>query len=474
MSFSIADHQNGVKFSCLDAGIPRWANEKSGLRGVFPLGGHVMKRNVGVGLAGLGTVGSGVYKHLVSAGGLIERRTGISFDVRKIAVRDLSKQRGVSVPEGVLTSRWEDLVEDPGVGLVVELIGGIEEPMRLVRAALGAGKPVVTGNKALLAEHGAELFALAGEAGVPIYYEAAVAGGIPIIQAVREAFVANRFETIHGILNGTSNHILTRMAESGIGFPEALGEAKALGYAEADPTLDINGWDAAHKAIILAALAYGFWIPPGEIFVSGIDGVTPEDVRFAGDLGYRIKLLATIKASPRQRIEVRVCPTLVPKTHVLASVNGVFNAISVRGDVVGESLFYGRGAGQDPTSSSVLADLVAAATDLDAPRRSCGFAPHELYGSHLPRGEAVSMFYLRLLVEDRPGVLARIAGVLGDAGIGILSVIQPEVQESEEVPLILMIHHARTDAMEGAARTLSLLPCVKAEPVVFHVEGFAP
>lgn len=431
-----------------------------------------MKRKVGIGLAGFGTVGAGVYKHLLSSGSLMEQRTGATFDVRKIAVRDLEKARDVAAPRELFTRRLDDLLEDASIDVVVELMGGISEPLHLVKEALRRGKSVVTGNKALLAEHGSELFALAQETGSPIYYEAAVAGGIPIIKCVREAFVCNRFETIHGILNGTSNYILTRMTESGIEYPCALEEAKSLGYAEADPTLDINGWDAAHKAIILAALAYGFWISPADILVSGIEEVTGDDVKFAEELGYRIKLLATIKATEGGQIEVRVCPTLIPKDHVLASVHGVFNAISVRGDVVGDTLFYGRGAGQDPTSSSVLGDLAEAASALAGSPRCIGFTSHSFYGGPLPREQAVSKFYLRLAVGDQPGVLAQIAGVLGHAGIGILSVIQPESHQDGPVPLVLMIHDAPAGAMDSATHALGELPCVKGAPTVFHVESF--
>jgi homoserine dehydrogenase len=300
-----------------------------------------------------------------------------------------------------------------------------------------------------------------------------VAGGIPIIKSIREAFVGNRFERIHGILNGTSNYILTRMSDAGLDYPEALEEAKALGYAEADPTLDINGWDAAHKAIILASLAYGFWVSPADVLVAGIDCVTKDDVRYADELGYRIKLLGTIRLEAGGEIAVRVCPTLIPKSHVLASVNGVFNAIAVRGDVVGDTLFYGRGAGQDPTSSSVLGDLVEAAGALENAPRCFGFTSHELYGKCLPSNQAVSKFYLRLSVEDRPGVLARIAGLLGEAGIGILSVIQPGTEEEGPVPLILMIHDAGDGAMRAAAEKIGALDCVKAAPALLHVETFS-
>jgi homoserine dehydrogenase len=305
--------------------------------------------SIGIGLAGFGTVGGGVYKNLESNRTLLTQRLGASFEIRRIAVRDLAKPRPVEAPAELFTTDLDAIIADPEIKVVVELMGGIDVPLAFVRKALEAGKIVITGNKALLAEHGAELFDLAREKRVPIFYEAAVAGGIPIIKTVREALIANRFESIHGILNGTSNYILTRMTEAGLDFAPALAEAQQLGYAEADPTLDINGWDAAHKAIILASLAYGFWVQAKDIFVAGIDRLTGDDIRFAAQLGYAIKLLATIKADDANEIEVRVCPTLIPKSHVLASVKGVFNAVWLRGDVVGEALYYGRGAG-NPSS----------------------------------------------------------------------------------------------------------------------------
>jgi homoserine dehydrogenase len=432
-----------------------------------------MSRSIGIGLAGFGTVGAGVYKNLARNGDLLGQRLGARFDVRRIAVRDARKVRSVEAPAELFTQNLGDLINDENIRVVVELMGGIETPLAFVKKAIQAGKIVVTGNKALLAEHGQEIFHLAREHRVPVFYEAAVAGGIPIIKVVREAFIGNRFESIHGILNGTSNYILSRMTDTGMDFAAALAEAQQLGYAEADPTLDINGWDAAHKAIILASLAYGFWLDPAKISVSGIDKVTAADIRFADELGYRIKLIATIKAGPDNQIEVRVCPTLIPKTHVLASVNGAFNAILVRGDVVGESLFYGRGAGQDPTASSVLADLAEAAVALQSPRACVGFTAHDLYGKCLPVGASVSKYYLRLSVEDRPGVLAQIAGALGEAGIGILSVIQPEGQEENAVPLVLMIHDAAFEAMNKALERLAALSCVKASPILLHVESFS-
>jgi homoserine dehydrogenase len=430
--------------------------------------------SIGIGLAGFGTVGSGVFKNLAANRDLLGQRIGMTFDVRKIAVRDLTRARAVEAPAELFTTDLDALIADPSIQIVVELIGGMEEALAFVCGAIRAGKIVVTGNKALLAEHGTEIFKLASEHKVPVFYEAAVAGGIPIIKTVREAFVGNRFESIHGILNGTSNYILTRMTEAGIGFPEGLAEAQALGYAEADPTLDVNGWDAAHKAIILASLAYGFWIDPSSVRVEGIQSLTAEDIRFASDLRYVIKLLATIKSDKAGGIEVRVCPTLIPEKHVLASVNGVFNAVWLHGDVVGDALFYGRGAGQDPTSSSVISDLAEAAMALrsDSGRRCYGFTAHDLYGACKAQSDVVSRYYLRLLVNDQPGVLARVAGLLGEAGIGISSVIQPESHDVGQLPLVLMLHDAPYGSTKSAVATIAALDCVKAEPVLLQVETF--
>jgi homoserine dehydrogenase len=431
-----------------------------------------MSQSIGIGLAGFGTVGAGVYDKLVTHGDLLARRLGARFKVLRIAVRDLQKPREISAPAELFTTNADELIDDANIRIVIELMGGIKTPLAFVQKAIRAGKTVITGNKALLAEHGQEIFHLARERRVPVFYEAAVAGGIPIIKVVRESFIANRFESIHGILNGTSNYILTRMTETGMEFGPALAEAQQLGYAEADPSLDINGWDAAHKAIILASLAYGFWLDPAKILVTGIDQLTASDIRFADELGYRIKLLATIRAGANNAIEVRVCPTLIPKSHVLASVNGVFNAIAVRGDVVGESLFYGRGAGRDATSSSVLADLAEASVGLESSRFCYGFTSHDLYGKCLPVEDALSKYYLRLSVEDRPGVLAQIAGALGEAGIGILSVIQPESHAAGSATLVLMIHDAPFGAMQHAAERIASFTCVRSAPAFLHVEAF--
>ena len=430
-------------------------------------------REIGIGLAGFGTVGGGVFLNLEKNRALLRERTGCDLVVRKVAVKDPGKPRPVALPSGLLVRSWRDLLDDASVEVIVELMGGLTEARELILGAIERGKIVVTGNKALLAEHGAEIFKLAAEKRVPVFYEAAVAGGIPIIKAVREAFVANHFQRIRGIINGTSNYILTRMAESGMDFASALAEAQAAGYAEADPTLDVNGWDAGHKAVILASLAYGFWVPCREVLVEGIEKIAPEDIRFASQLGYTVKLLGFIDAGSDGAVEVSVQPALVPDDNILASVRGVFNAIALRGDVVGDALFYGRGAGQDPTASSVIGDLADAALALQSPRASYGFIPHTLYGKLRPAADVVSPFYLRLGVDDKPGVLARIAGLLGEAGIGISSVIQPETEEGKKAALVLMIHDAPRGKMLAALQMIRALDCVHDEPALYRVEASA-
>ncbi|HEV3210887.1 MAG TPA: homoserine dehydrogenase [Chthoniobacterales bacterium] len=424
---------------------------------------------IGIGLAGLGTVGAGVYRHLIQNRAIISERLGLQLSVHRVAVRNPEKKRSVSAPPETITRNWEELIDDPEVNILVELMGGIDIPYIFTMRALDAGKVVVTGNKALLAERGAEIFEKAAEKGVPIFFEAAVAGGIPIIKSIREGFIGNHIEFIHAILNGTSNYILSRMTEERMDFPVALREAQQQGYAEADPSLDVNGWDAAHKAIILASLAYGFWVSTSQIHVAGIEKVTASDIRFADNLGYRIKLVATIRANRDSFVEVYVHPTLVPKQHVLASVNGVFNALMVRGDIVGDTLFYGRGAGQDPTTSSVISDLAQAAIWYDSGGKAFGFTPHGLYGKCLPIERVSSGYYLRLTVIDEPGVLAQIASVLGSHKIGISSVIQPEGHEGDAVPLVLMIHDAPFGRMQAALERIQVLACVKSPPMMLWV-----
>lgn len=429
-------------------------------------------RPIHIGLAGLGNVGAGVFKNLKKNAALIQQRTGADLQVVRVAVRDLNRPRDVAVPPELLTTDWRDLVNDPDVPIIVELIGGTGQAFDLVSAALKARKIVVTGNKALLAEHGKELFAMAEQAGVPIYFESAVAGGIPIIQALQEGLVGNRIESIVGIINGTCNYILSRMTQAGLSYADALKEAQDKGFAEADPYLDVSGWDAAHKAIILASLSYGFWIPHSNVHVEGIENVSATDIEYARRLGYTIKLLSVIRADEQGRVEVRTQPSMIPSSHVLASVSGSFNAVAVEGDIVGQTLFYGRGAGQDPTSSSVISDLCDAAASLIYGFRHSGFVPHGLYGRSKPIEETVSHYYLRLLVNDVPGVLAQVASVLGERNIGISSVMQPEdlASTSGTTPLILMIHDATVGQIRDAVNTIAGLDCIAAQPTWMRVE----
>jgi homoserine dehydrogenase len=404
----------------------------------------------------------------------------VEFRVIKMAVRNVNKKRAVKIPKRLLTTNWREVVEDPEVNLVVELMGGTSTAREVVLKAFKLGKSVVTANKALLSAHGEELFLMARRHGANLYYEASVAGGIPIIKVLREGLIGNRITRLYGIVNGTCNYILSRMKDERAGFAEVLADAQRLGYAEAEPSLDVDGLDAMHKTGILASLAHGFWVNPKHIFVEGIRSVTVLDIQFAGQLGYTIKLLGMVKkmaaagkngCSP---VQVSVYPTLIPNTHVLASVNDVFNAVYVRGDVVGDTLYYGRGAGQDATASAVLSDLADAALDLKFGTKSRipPFVPHERDGAVLAIDKTISRYYVRLNVSDRPGTLAKIAAILAKAKIGISSVIQPEGHEGESVPLILMIHDASNAAMDKALGRISKLGVVKEKPVLFRVENF--
>jgi homoserine dehydrogenase len=364
---------------------------------------------------------------------------------------------------------------DPDVQVIVELIGGTGFAKQVILDALSRGKVVVTANKALLAHHGEEIFAAAAKNRTNIFYEASVCGGIPIIKAIREGFVANQFPFIYGIVNGTCNYILTRMTAEGKDFDEVLAEAQKLGYAEADPGLDVDGGDSAHKATILASLAHGFWTGFENTYVEGIRHVSQFDIQIARELGYRIKLLAIIKE--HDGVEVRVHPTLIPATHVLASVGGVFNGVVVRGDVVGDTMFYGRGAGADATSSAVIADLADAALNykFGSIQRVPAFVSHRLNARVRTIDEVESRYYLRLTVEDRSGVIAKVSKVLGDADISIASVLQreaPETHTAGHVPLIMMLHTARDRAVRQAVGEIDRLPVVKDKTVVIRVESF--
>jgi homoserine dehydrogenase len=381
-----------------------------------------------------------------------------------------------------MTLDWLEVVNDPQVHIVIELVGGTGIAKTMILAALEKGKTVVTANKALLSAHGPELFTAAAKSGANLYYEASVCGGIPIIKSLREGFVANQFPAIYGIVNGTCNYILTRMKLEGADFAAVLADAQKQGYAETPPDLDVDGFDAQHKTGILGSLAHGFWVDHHQIHTEGIRDVSKIDMEFAAKLGYTIKLLGIVKqiaaqsqiANRKSQIQVSVYPALIPSSHVLANVNQVFNAVFVRGDVVGDTLFYGRGAGKDATASAVLSDVADAALDLKngTKVRVPPFVAHARNGRVMPMDEITSQYYVRFSVVDRPGVLAKIAAIFAAAKIGISSVIQPEGHEGESVPLIMMIHDAPNAAMRKALAKIARLPFVKAKPAMIRVENF--
>ena len=432
-------------------------------------------QQVNLGMIGGGTVGSGVYHALQRNGGLMASRIGVRIHVRKVAAKAFDEPRPYPIPRSLLTTDWQSVVNDPEVHIVSELVGGTTLARTMILAALKLGKPVITANKALLSAHGEELFAAAQKYGTNLYYEASVCGGIPIIKSLREGFVGNRINALYGIVNGTCNYILTRMKLEGADFAAVLKDAQKHGYAEAPPDLDIDGWDSQHKIGILASLAHGLWVNPKKIYVEGIRNLSVLDIKFAEQLGYTVKLLGIVKKlAGRCRVQVSVYPTLIPSSHVLASVNHVFNGVFVRGDVVGDTLFYGRGAGKDATASAVLSDLADAALDLKfgTKYRVPPFVPHECAGAVAPIQDVVSQYFVRLDVVDQPGVLAKIAAIFGAAKIGISSVIQPEGHEGKSVPLILMLHYATNGAVTGALEKIGKLAVVKSQPVMLRVENF--
>ncbi len=432
-------------------------------------------QQVNLGMIGGGTVGSGVFHALQLNGGLMASRIGVKVVVRKVAVKAFNEPRPYPISRSLMTTDWQSVVNDPRVDIVTELVGGTGIARTMILAALKLGKPVITANKALLSAHGEELFAAAKKYGANLYYEASVCGGIPIIKSLREGFVGNRINALYGIVNGTCNYILTRMKLEGADFAAVLKDAQRLGYAETPPDLDIDGFDAQHKIGILASLAHGFWVRPNSIYVEGIRHVSALDIKFAGELGYTVKLLGIIKKLESGcRVQASVYPTLIPDSHVLASVNHVFNAVFVRGDIVGDTLFYGRGAGKDATASAVLSDLADAALDLKfgTKHRVPPFVPHECAGAVVPIADVVSQYFVRLNVVDKPGVLAKIAAIFGQSKIGISSVIQPEGHEGKSVPLIFMLHYATNGAVAGALKKIGKLPVVKGRPMLLRVENF--
>lgn len=433
-----------------------------------------MTEPLGVALIGCGTVGSGVAKLLLEHPDRLAARAGRPLVLRKVVVRHPDRPRPVAIPPELITTDLDAVLRDPQVQVAAELVGGVDWARQAVLKLLAAGKDVVTANKALLATHGAEVFDAARRHGRAIAFEASVAGGIPIIAALTQGLAANQVESLQGILNGTSNFILSAMTDLGQSYAEALAEAQRLGYAEADPTLDVDGTDAAHKLAILAQIAFGVSVPLSAIERRGIAGIDVTDIRFAGELGYVIKLLAETWLYDG-RLALHVSPVLLRRNTPLAQVRGAYNAVKVVGDAVGDTLFYGRGAGMMPTASAVAADLV----DLAIGRTQRTFQTLRLWSGNetpvqLQPGDRVkSRFYLRLLVDDRPGVLAEVARVLAEHGISIASVIQheaPDVPTRQRVHLVIMTHAARTGDFRAACAKLDRLESLTEPGVHYPVE----
>jgi homoserine dehydrogenase len=431
---------------------------------------------VKIGLLGLGTVGGGTVNVLKRNAEEISRRAGRAIEVSHASARDLSKPRICDTTGITLTTNPAEVVDAPEVDVVVELIGGDGLALEMVMKAIENGKHVVTANKALIAKHGNEIFAAAQKKGVVVAFEAAVAGGIPIIKAIREGLSANRIEWLAGIINGTGNFILTEMRDKGRDFADVLAEAQALGYAEADPTFDVEGIDAAHKLTILASIAFGIPLQFDKAYTEGITKITREDVTYAEELGYRIKHLGVARRTD-DGIELRVHPTLIPERRLIANVDGVMNAVLVQGDAVGPTLYYGAGAGAEATASAVVADIVDVVRALTADPENrvphLAFQPDQLSDLPILSMEAVeTAYYLRLQVEDRPGVLADITRIFGEAGISIEAVLQKEPAEGESnVSLIMLTQRVKEQNMNQALAAIEKLDSVTGEPMRIRMES---
>ncbi len=427
---------------------------------------------VNVGLLGLGTIGTGVANALLSKAHLLEQRIGLRVALAKVCDRKLPVKGSIRIPRERFTKDAHVILRDPDIHIVVELIGGIEPAKTFILEALSAGKHVVTANKALIAEAGHELFAAADRYGVDLYFEASVGGGIPIIKALRESLIANELNAIIGIVNGTCNYILTQMREKQMSFHESLAEAQAHGYAERDSSLDVDGHDTAHKLAILTWLGFGTPLALDKIHTEGIRQVSLADIQYAEEMGYCIKLLAIAKRVDHE-LEVRVHPALLAKSHLLANVNGVYNGIYVNGDLVGAELFYGRGAGQNPTTSSVLSDIADVARNM-----AHGVAKRVPTASRSPRpltlramDDIETRYYLRVMVIDKPGVLATIAGILGRHQISIASVSQKERRQARIVPVVMMTHDAKEANLRKALSEIDALATTRGKTVSIRMEA---
>ncbi len=431
------------------------------------------KKTINVGIIGLGTVGTGTARILIENANIIQRRLGAPVFLRKVADIDIQRDRGLDLSGVKFTTDAREVVNDPSLDIVVELIGGYKPAKEFILDAIRHHKHVVTANKALLAVHGEDIYAAAEKAGVMLGYEASVAGGIPILAAIRHGLAANNIKSIYAIVNGTCNYILTQMTNEGRKFDEVLKEAQSKGYAEADPTFDIEGIDSAHKLAILAMLSYGTPVSFNDIYTEGISKITPLDIDFARDLGYKIKLLAITKTINGE-IEARVHPTMLPREFPIATVDGVYNALSIVGDAVGSTLFYGRGAGDMPTGSAVVSDIVDIGRDILA---GCSNrSPIAAFKDRSPLAirkmdDITSCYYLRFTAMDKPGVLSRISGVLGRNNISIESVIQKGRGSAEAVPLVMMSHEAVERNVRIALEEINNMDCVAGPTMVIRVEN---
>jgi homoserine dehydrogenase len=421
----------------------------------------LMKETVNIGLIGFGTIGSGVVATLNQNLPLLENKVNKKVNLKKIVDLDITTDRGVEVQPGVLSTNVDDILEDEDIDIVIELVGGYQPALSFILKAMENGKHVVTANKALLAKHWDEIITSAQENNVRISFEASVGGGIPLLAPVNDGLAANNIETIYGIINGTANYILTKMAEENLDFDTVLKEAQEMGYAEADPTFDIEGHDTAQKLIILSILGFGVYVEQEKFHVEGITRITPDDIQFARDeLDSVIKLLAIAKIEDGE-LEIRVHPTLVPETHLLASVNDVFNAVYLEGDIVGPVLMYGAGAGMMPTASAVVADCLDIIQDMEKP---VAYGPRETRVEKVKDiSEVQSKYYLRITALDQPGVIHAISGVLSDLDISIESVSQRKAAEGEAIPIFIVTHHALEKNVQEAIKCIDEMDLVKAE-----------
>ena len=431
-------------------------------------------RQIQIGLLGCGTVGTGVAKLLIENQDLLTARVGAELNLKWVADIDIETDRGIQLPAGVLTTDAQKVLNDPEIDMVIEMIGGEGIAKDLMLQAINNGKHIVTANKALLAAHGNELFAAAARKGVDLAFEASVGGCMPTIKSMRESLVGNHIKAMSGILNGTCNYILSKIEDEGISFEEALAEAQNQGYAEADPTLDVGGFDTAHKIAILAALAYGMEINLKDVYIEGISRITPLDIEFAGQFGYRIKLLAISKFQDN-RVEARVHPTMIPFKNLLASISGTVNAITISGDAVGDILLYGHGAGMMPTASAVVSDIVDIARNIlsGTTRRIPPLSYQRESISRIPVlsiDDLVTHYYFRFAALDHPGVLSTISGILGKYDISIQSVHQKGRKTNGSVPLVMLTHRAKEADVKQALAEISDLNVVSDEPVLIRIE----